>query len=66
MVMQNSLSKPLKDLKAANLRLRLAIADTVLSWPLVTRCWIDKISEPTLLLEEHKVCGSGGVTFNGA
>jgi hypothetical protein len=53
--MQDSLSDTLKALKAANLRLGVAITETVESWPLVQKCWIDRINEPTLVLEEHRV-----------
>jgi hypothetical protein len=42
---------------AASRRLRMAIFQTVSSWPIVKKCWIDEIndSEPTRLLEQHVI-----------
>ncbi len=46
---------PLERLKRANQKLEEAIEGTVLAWPVLPRCWIDIISEPTTLLEKHKL-----------
>jgi hypothetical protein len=46
---------PLAEFLRANGRLDDAITDTRLFWALGERCWIDKLTEPTLLLEHHKI-----------
>ncbi len=46
---------PLDALKRANQKLEEAIENTILVWPHIPRCWIDMISEPTALLEKHKL-----------
>ncbi len=46
---------PLDELKQANKKLEEAITHTVLAWPHLPVCWIDMISEPTTLLEKHKL-----------
>jgi hypothetical protein len=45
----------LNKLLAANDRLNNAIVETRKMWPSVTRCWIDQVTEPTKLLEHHKL-----------
>jgi hypothetical protein len=45
----------LTDYLKATHRLRLAISETIASWPLVRRCWIDEINEPTRILQEHRL-----------
>lgn len=52
--------KALNDLKAANLRLKMALAETVQAWPRLNECWVDTInSEPTVDLEKHRIRGEG-------
>ncbi len=47
--------KPLDELKEANAKLDEALTKTVLAWPLISPCWIDLISEPTVDLQKHKL-----------
>jgi hypothetical protein len=61
-VKPTTVKEELEKLKAANLRLRLAINATVASWPKVDRCWIDDTmaGEPTALLEKHRIKNGNG------
>lgn len=52
---QKLISETKESLKKANSKLRRAITNTILSWPYTEKCWIDNLSEPTLVLQEHKV-----------
>jgi hypothetical protein len=45
----------LNRLLEANDRLDAALDATVRLWPFAPKCWIDKISEPTPLLEKHRI-----------
>jgi hypothetical protein len=45
----------LNKLLEANDRLDAALDATVRVWPVTPQCWIDKISEPTPLLEKHRI-----------
>ena len=47
--------KAIDDFKRAAERLDKAIAKTVLAWPYTPHCWIDRISEPTVQLEKHRI-----------
>jgi hypothetical protein len=47
--------KPLNRLLEANDRLDNAIHGTKQIWPYVSRCWIDGMSEPTKLLQDHRL-----------
>jgi hypothetical protein len=56
-----SIRAELARLRAANMRLRIAIAATVSSWPKVDRCWIDEITtEPTVDLGKHRIKDGNG------
>jgi hypothetical protein len=46
---------PLNQLLEANDRLFAALHATEQHWPHVKQCWIDQLSEPTKLLEDHRV-----------
>ena len=46
---------PLNKLLEANDRLAAALNATEKQWPYVSRCWIDQMSEPTLLLAKHRL-----------
>jgi hypothetical protein len=46
---------PLNKLLEANDRLAAALNATEKQWPYVSRCWIDKMSEPTKLLANHRL-----------
>jgi hypothetical protein len=46
---------PLAALLRANARLDNAIDGTRQFWAWGNHCWIDQITEPTLLLEHHKI-----------
>jgi hypothetical protein len=45
----------LNKLLEANDRLDAALDATIRLWPFAPKCWIDKISEPTPLLEKHRI-----------
>jgi hypothetical protein len=45
----------LNKLLEANDRLDAALDSTIRLWPFTPKCWIDKISEPTPLLEKHRI-----------
>jgi hypothetical protein len=49
----------LNELLEANDRLAAAIDKTKLHWPYVSKCWIDKMSEPTKLLADHRLKTDG-------
>lgn len=42
-----------RDFLKSKVRLRMAINDTIAMWPYVDRCWVDQISEPTVMLQKH-------------
>lgn len=46
---------PLNKLLEANDRLANALNSTKTQWPYVSKCWIDQMSEPTILLAEHRL-----------
>jgi hypothetical protein len=46
----------LNALLEANDKLNQAIDATRQAWKIPEKCWIDRISEPTPLLEKHKLC----------
>lgn len=55
---ERKVTEALDELKAANLRLKIALAQTVQAWPHLDQCWIDSISsEPTVQLEQHRLKG---------
>jgi hypothetical protein len=46
---------PLNELLKANDRLESAIEATRKHWSHVQKCWIDHVTEPTKLLEDHRI-----------
>jgi hypothetical protein len=47
---------PLNKALEANDRLNNALDATARQWPTLTHpCWIDQLSEPTILLAEHRL-----------
>jgi hypothetical protein len=46
---------PLNQALEAKDRLANALEVTEKHWPYVTQCWIDQMSEPTLLLAKHRL-----------
>jgi hypothetical protein len=53
--LDTKLLAPLAALLKANGRLDDAINNTRQFWARGDHCWIDQITEPTLLLEHHKI-----------
>jgi hypothetical protein len=53
--LDTKLLAPLAELLRANGRLDDAINNTREFWAWGDPCWIDQITEPTLLLEHHKL-----------
>jgi hypothetical protein len=52
--------EPLNKLLEANDRLHNAIHGTKQIWPYVDKCWIDGMSEPTKLLQDHRLTNDPG------
>jgi hypothetical protein len=55
----NQIIIDLNKLLEANDRLEAALDATEQQWPHVSRCWINQINEPTLLLAEHRLGKNG-------
>jgi hypothetical protein len=53
--LDTKLLTPLAALLKANGRLDDAIDNTREFWEWCDHCWVDQITEPTLLLEHHKI-----------
>jgi hypothetical protein len=54
---ESDLLPALNTLLEANDKLNTAIDATRKAWKLLPeKCWVDRISEPTPLLEKHKLC----------
>jgi hypothetical protein len=53
--LDTKLLSPLAALLKANGRLDDAITSTRKFWEWADHCWIDQVTEPTLLLEHHKI-----------
>jgi hypothetical protein len=57
---ESKLLPTLNVLLEANDKLDAAIDATREAWKLPEKCWIDQITEPTLLLEKHKLRAKRG------
>jgi hypothetical protein len=55
----NHIIVALNKLLEANDRLDNAIDKTRQAWPALNKCWIDQVSEPTPLLEKHRIGKNG-------
>jgi hypothetical protein len=55
----NKILMPLNKLLEANDKLAAALNKTEQQWPYVSRCWIDRLSEPTKLLADHRLKPNG-------